>query len=450
MSDISLTTGIRANLLSLQRTTSLIEETQFKLSTGRKVNSVLDDPVSFFKSQGLSFRASDLSARKDGIVQGLQTIQAATTGIDGILDLVKSAQAKATQAKELDLTHAYALTATVTQAIASGNFDNTAWFDDNGFTQVALTSSENRDVFLENFGSYELKISSDTAGTATFMTFILSGNEKSISGIVTYQQVADALGKTDAISTTDDMAEFTVDDVLSALSAEVEYLTFEYDAAGEGIKIYSSDSDVVLKSLSSAALSGGGIALEQITGLLPGGTFEEEDLTDELRQLSNDYNAILDQIDSLAQDASYQGVNLLNDSALSNKLTVYFNEDLSEDSKLDVQGVDVTSSGLSLYKADWVNTTTDGIDKSISQTNDAQAELRQASGSFGTSASVLNIRNEFTESLVNTLKTGSGELVNADANEESANMLALQTRQQLGTISLSIANQSEQSILRLF
>jgi flagellin-like hook-associated protein FlgL len=63
---------------------------------------------------------------------------------------------------------------------------------------------------------------------------------------------------------------------------------------------------------------------------------------------------------------------------------------------------------------------------------------------------MLQIRADFTTNLINTLKGGASDLVNADLNEESANLLSLQTRQQLGTISLSIAQRSEQSILRLF
>jgi flagellin-like hook-associated protein FlgL len=76
--------------------------------------------------------------------------------------------------------------------------------------------------------------------------------------------------------------------------------------------------------------------------------------------------------------------------------------------------------------------------------------VRQVSQNLGTNSSLLEIRRDFTANLVNTLRGGASELVNADLNEESANLLSLQTRQQLGTISLSIAQQSEQSVLRLF
>ena len=76
--------------------------------------------------------------------------------------------------------------------------------------------------------------------------------------------------------------------------------------------------------------------------------------------------------------------------------------------------------------------------------------VRQAAQQFGTNAALLQIRADFTTNLINTLQAGASDLVNADLNEESANLLSLQTRQQLGTISLSIAQKSEQSVLRLF
>ena len=62
----------------------------------------------------------------------------------------------------------------------------------------------------------------------------------------------------------------------------------------------------------------------------------------------------------------------------------------------------------------------------------------------------MQIRLDFTENLVNTLEEGASKLINADLNEESANLLSLQTRQQLGVTSLSLAQQSEQSVLQLF
>lgn len=90
------------------------------------------------------------------------------------------------------------------------------------------------------------------------------------------------------------------------------------------------------------------------------------------------------------------------------------------------------------------------ITSAITAIGSALITVRQSAQFFGTNSALLSIRADFTTNLINTLKGGASELVNADLNEESANPLSLQTRQQFGTISLSIAQRSEQSILRLF
>ncbi len=88
MSDISLSAGIRANLLSLQNTSSLLSRTQERLGSGKKVNSAIDNPTNYFTAQSLTNRANDLTARLDGITKGIQTIKAADNGIKGITTFI--------------------------------------------------------------------------------------------------------------------------------------------------------------------------------------------------------------------------------------------------------------------------------------------------------------------------------------------------------------------------
>ena len=129
-------------------------------------------------------------------------------------------------------------------------------------------------------------------------------------------------------------------------------------------------------------------------------------------------------------------------------MKVTFSEDGS--STLTISGVASDSSGLSLALAAsaWAN---DGnVDAAINDLDSALSTLRSTASTMGSNASVLSLRLDFTTNLINSLETGSAKLVNADLNSESAALLTLQTRQQLGTIGLSIAQQSEQSILRLF
>src|SRR5262249_35961630 len=98
MSDITLSAGVRANLLSLQNTAQLMQTTQNRLATGKKVNSALDNPLNFFTSQNLNSRSSQLSALLDSMSNGIQTIQAANNGLTSITSTVQSMQSTLNQA----------------------------------------------------------------------------------------------------------------------------------------------------------------------------------------------------------------------------------------------------------------------------------------------------------------------------------------------------------------
>src|ERR1700679_3997205 len=100
MSNITLTAGIRQNLLSLQNTSADLTTTQEQLATGTKVNTAFDNPTSYFTSQALTSRANDLSALLDQIGQGQQTLDAANNGLTGLTSLLEQALATAQQAQQ--------------------------------------------------------------------------------------------------------------------------------------------------------------------------------------------------------------------------------------------------------------------------------------------------------------------------------------------------------------
>jgi len=160
--------------------------------------------------------------------------------------------------------------------------------------------------------------------------------------------------------------------------------------------------------------------------------------------LATQFGAIRTQIDQLAGDAGFNGINLLN----GNNLTVVLNE--SGTSSVTVTGVTDTAAGLSIAAA--VNTWTLDANITAAQTNltAALGTLRSQAQSLGSNLSTVQIRQDFTKSMINTLKTGADSLTLADSNEEGANLLALQTRQQLSTTALSLAAQADRNVLRLF
>ncbi|GAB4238412.1 MAG: DUF1522 domain-containing protein [Methyloligellaceae bacterium] len=161
--------------------------------------------------------------------------------------------------------------------------------------------------------------------------------------------------------------------------------------------------------------------------------------------LEQQFNDIRVQIDQLARDASFNGNNLLQ----GDNLKVIFNEDAT--SSLTINGVDFDSGGLGINAAATNAFQSDAnINTSLAELEKALSTLRSQASTFGSQLSTVEIRQDFTKNLINTLETGAGNLTLADSNEEGANTLALQTRQQLSSVALSLASQADQQVLRLF
>ncbi len=170
----------------------------------------------------------------------------------------------------------------------------------------------------------------------------------------------------------------------------------------------------------------------------------------ELTQIVNQYNELRDQVDNLANDGSYQGINLANGTA--NSLTVEFSTNTA--SVLTIQGVNIrATSGLAITSAGTGAagfSVSGNIDSALTELETAISTLRGHAQALGSRIALLQTRLDFTQSYVNNLEEGAGKLTLADINEEGANLVALQTRQQLGISALAFAGQAEQAVLQLF
>jgi flagellin-like hook-associated protein FlgL len=162
----------------------------------------------------------------------------------------------------------------------------------------------------------------------------------------------------------------------------------------------------------------------------------------DLADLESEYNNIRAQIDQLVADSGYRGTNLLN----GDNLTTFFNEDRSN--FLTTEGVTFTSAGLGITEANFGSTTF--VDAALDEVRAATLSVRTFGNSIANDLAIIQTRQSFTENTINNLEAGRDKLTVADQNEEGANLLALQTRQQLGVTSLSLASQSQQAVLRLF
>jgi flagellin len=156
------------------------------------------------------------------------------------------------------------------------------------------------------------------------------------------------------------------------------------------------------------------------------------------------FDSIRAQVDQLAADASFNGTNLLNGGSLR----VNFNE--KSTSSLTVTGVTDTSAGLGIVASANTFQTDKDINDALTNLKNGLITLRSQASVFASNADIVTTRQDFTKSLISALNAASDSLTAADTNEEGANLLALQTRQQLSSTALSFASQSDQSVLRLF
>ena len=346
MSDITLSQGIRQNLLSLQDTAANLTTTQEHLATGKKINTAFDNPTSYFQSQSLNNRANDLSALLDQIGQGAQTLEAANNGLTSLTSLLQQALSSVQQAQQAQNDTAGSTTGTVNltgNTLAAGNL-----------------------LIAAGGVTYTVSIAASAS---------VSSIEAAING-------TSGLGSSGAVSATDD---------------------------GSGHLILSATNPNTSFTLSGAEQSAFGLSGTAVTGTSTTRT-----------TLQANYNALLKQIDQMAADASYNGVNLLN----GNNLQVLFNENGT--SSLNITGVTFDSSGLGLSTiaaGGFQSAAT--ITAAATAINTAIGSVRAQTETFGTNSSTIQTRQSFEKNMINTLQTGASNLVLADQNQESANLLTL-------------------------
>lgn len=387
MSSISLSTGVRQSLSAIKSTAVSQQQQQLKLATGKRVNSAIDNPVNFFTASGLSNRARDLGSLLDSIGQATKVIEAADKGIKALTKLVESAQGSARQALQS--------TSTTNKIIGS---------------EGDLTSSQ----LLT------------TAGAGTFT----SGKVIKVNGTAvltvgagsTVQNLIDGINSNTTLNPTTGAQK---------VQASLD---------GGNIKIEALDGAAALSITTDDAAS----TLQGLFGATTTTTYTTATANTTRSGLATQFDSLRTQIDQLAADSGYNGTNLLD----SGSLKVSFNE--KNTASITVSGVKFNSSGLGIAASTNTFQSDKDINDALSNLTTSLTKLRDQSSTFGSNLSVVQARQDFTTSLIDTLESGSDLLVNADQNEEAAKLVTLNTRQQLANTALSLATQSEQSVLRLF
>ena len=408
LSNITLSSAVRQNLLSLQGTADLLSTTQGRLASGKKVNSALDNPTNFFTAAGLDARASDISNLLDSIGNGVQVLQAANTGITSLSKLVDTAKSIANQV--LQQPTGFSTKASITSTAPAAGTAGTATDLTNAGSGTANSLDAKTFIFKTAAGSVTL-----TAGTA--------GDFNSIDSLNT-QLAANNINLT---------ASF------KASTGEIVF-TSTNDAASQTITSGGAFVPPTVGHTTSVDVSGTGAVAGSV---VPPATDAVSQAT--RANLVGQFNQIITQITTTAQDSSFNGINLLNGDSLK----LVFDE--TGKSSSTITGVTFDPAGLGLGS---LTAGTDFIDNAstnniLSALNTASVTLRGQASAFGANLSIVQIRQDFNKNLINVLQTGSSNLTLADSNEEAANSQALSTRQSIATSALSLANQSQQNVLQL-
>ena len=315
----------------------------------------------------------------------------------------------------------------------------------NSSGQLALSTGINADLSITGTGNALSAFGlSGNTGTATAFTAARTSGVGGVSGkTLTFSSFN---GGTPVNVTFGDGTNGTVK-TLDQLNVQLQanHLTATIDA--NGVLTVTTVNEYASSTLGSTAA--GGAVGGTLTGVLAF-TTAQPPVQDPVAQtarssLVSQFNNILAQIDTTSQDSSFNGINLLNGDTLK----LVFNETGS--STLGINGVVFNAAGLGLSN---LVPGTDFIDngatnKVLASLNAASSRLRSEGSSLGSNLSIVQVRQDFSKNLINVLQTGSSNLTLADTNEEAANSQALSTRQSIAVSALSLANQSQQSVLQL-
>lgn len=399
MSSINLSLGTRSNLLALQTTQSLLQRTSNRLSTGLKVNKPIDDAAAFFAAQALTNRADNQIVGQGNITQTSNIIETAISGIQSITKLVQSVQGilsslanatTASQSNSLVVQYNTLLT-------QIDNLANAA-----SYQGINLINSATNSVgvsFSGQPGVNDLTITSirsDSAGL-TFST-IAAGLFFQVVTTIASQESRDSIA---TIASVASIASRAAVNAAPALASQ--------DSVASTVSIASVGSQ---PSVASNATNANSTPSQS----------SQASVASVASQASRNSSAAINAAVSAPSIASRASI-----ASVGSSVSIQ-----------SIAGATVAAVNVSLITA--VNT----------QVGNALASLTAAQATLGSTNAILAVRLEFSKSYVATLQSGAASLTVADLNEESANLTSLQTAQSLGVVSLSITNQAQQSLLRLF
>jgi len=403
-SDINLSAAIRSSLITLQGAQTLINRTQNDLSTGLKVNNAIDNPVAFFQAQALTDRASDFSNKKDGIDQGISSLSSALQGVTSIENIVGQLQGLVLSAESASSSQIGGLVTQYNQLRTQIN------------TLAKDTTYQGLNLISGSGQVLSVSFSTLTASSLTVNSVDVTAGSRGLAIAQVSTQTAITQGS-------------------HGLSGfEISFSSHIGGAAGSGGIGQLSNNNFYFSGTGTSFKSGGTIEFKygSVTLTITIGS-------------ANGSNAVS------TQKTTFTNTQVFTDGEA---LTLHASSSVAVSQANYVSFGTNTPSGVKFKSITGQfilspnNPATTQIILDQLQTN--LSSLRAEGQTIGSNVALLNTRLDFTNNYVNLLTQGGGKLTLADLNEEGANLLSLQTRQQLGIQALSFAGQNERAVLSLF
>lgn len=444
MMDTTLSQIQRNVLYAIKRTSSSISQTQLALASGKKVQSALDSPQNYFASKALVNQADDLSKLLDGISTSIRTIQETNIGVETMLKLIDNAEALVEEGliKLFPRTDEVADPEAI-QYIIDKNPGNPYFAQTNNFYQGTTdfaswsTASANAAQAGLN-GVPELKGHLATITSQAENDFVfglltssswLGGSDNEVEGQWRWVEGPEA-------------GQQFWQGLVGGSAVNGAYTNW---GAGEPNQFFGPGNPENYAHMRADGFWNDLPQTDNLNYIIEWGGdlfIQNPDInvSSEAMDYRRDYLALMGQIDAISEDASFRGYQLLRNDNLETK----FNRDYT--SLLQTEGMDATTIGLGLTNDNFISKTE--MTKILTELREARNTLRNYSASIQNDLSIITSRRDFIEENINTYLAGADDLTVADMNEKGAEMLALQTREQLQFTVLSLT--SNNNILNLF
>lgn len=434
----------QARLTAIKQTARKLDDVSLRLATGLDVNSAIDDPQNYFAALSLKNRADDLTRLLDGISQSIRTVQVAETGIESALKILDTAESYL-----LDVEAKYQAGEIQTELVTSTDPpDNETYVTFAGPGDLIqyisgqdapasgpITTSTDQVNLQGNF--WKRKAFNYTVTADTVLTFEFQS---------TLQPEIAAIGfDNDTNFGNDNDRFFLYGSQTSGITFSAPVGTYQYDGSGNWMSVeipigtfFTGNYSHITFVHDDDGAPFGNASYRNIT-LREGPVQTPAEVETADSALSRRYQEIVGQLDLLVKDAHYRGINLLKGESL----TTYFNP--ANTSSLTIEGINATYAGLGLNTADF--NSIEAVQAKIIEVREAREKLRRYTTTLANDLSVITVRKDLTTGQITNALAGADDLTLSDPNEEGANMLALQTRQQIQMSILALRPPNILSIL---